>query len=111
MTLRSFFGSDMTPETLARGMTATGCTQAVHLDMNAGHTGFEFYRVAPSGELPDLMRPLQGDWEAENSVPQIPAGSRIGALVSDSGVAIGVLDRGSASLSTVLMERWGRGSC
>lgn len=48
---------------------------------------------------------------AENSVPQIPAGSRIGALVSDSGVAIGVLDRGSASLSTVLMERWGRGSC
>jgi len=70
-----FFGNDMTPETLGRGMTATGCTQAVHLDMNAGHTGFEFYRVAPTGELPDLMRPMQGDWEAENAVPQLPGWS------------------------------------
>ncbi len=70
-----FFGNDMTPDTLARGMTATGCTQGVHLDMNAGHTGFEFYRVAPTGELPDLMRPMQGDWEAENAVPQLPGWS------------------------------------
>lgn len=70
-----FFGNDMTPESLGKGMVAAGCTQAVHLDMNAGHTGFEFYRVAPTGELPDLMRPLQGDWEAENNVPQLPGWS------------------------------------
>jgi len=70
-----FFGNDMTPESLAKGMTAAGCKQAVHLDMNAGHTGFEFYRVAPNGELPDLMRPMQGDWEAENAVPQLPGWS------------------------------------
>jgi hypothetical protein len=37
--------------------------------MNAGHTGFEFYRVAPSGEFPDLGRTLEGGWEAEGSVP------------------------------------------
>lgn len=70
-----FFGNDMTPESLGRGMVATGCKHAVHLDMNAGHTGFEFYRVAQTGELPDLMRGLQGDWEAENSVPQLPGWS------------------------------------
>lgn len=70
-----FFGSDMTPELLGRGMVAAGCKHALHLDMNAGHTGFEFYRVAPTGELPDLMRGLQGDWEAESSVPQLPGWS------------------------------------
>ncbi len=70
-----FFGSDMTPELLGRGMVAAGCKHGVHLDMNAGHTGFEFYRVAPTGELPDLMRGLQGDWEAENNVPQLPGWS------------------------------------
>ncbi|MGZ3421997.1 MAG: hypothetical protein ACXVEE_29245 [Polyangiales bacterium] len=70
-----FFGNDMTPESLGKGMVLAGCTQAVHLDMNAGHTGFEFYRVAPTGELPDLMRPLQGDWEAESNVPQLPGWS------------------------------------
>src|SRR5262249_7358199 len=42
-----------------------------HLDMNAGHTGFEFYRVAPTGELPDLMRMLDSTWEAEARVPQL----------------------------------------
>ncbi len=70
-----FFGYDMTPELLGRGMISARCTQGMHLDMNAGHTGFEFYRVAPNGELPDLMRGLQGDWEAENSVPQLPGWS------------------------------------
>lgn len=70
-----FFGNDMTPESLGRGMVVAGCTEGVHLDMNAGHTGFEFYRVAPTGELPDLMRAMQGDWEAENAVPQLPGWS------------------------------------
>ncbi len=70
-----FFGNDMTPELLGKGMIAAGCRQAVHLDMNSGHTGFEFYRVAPTGELPDLMRGLQSDWEAEASVPQLPGWS------------------------------------
>ncbi len=66
-----FFGNDMSHETLAQGMLAASCKVAVHLDMNAGHTGFEFYRVAPNGELPDLMRGLSGDWEAEGHVPQL----------------------------------------
>jgi hypothetical protein len=64
-----FFGDDMSHETLGKGMVIAGCTVAVHLDMNAGHTGFEFYRVAPTGELPDLMRPLDPTWEAEARVP------------------------------------------
>jgi hypothetical protein len=64
-----FFGADMSPESLGRGMVAARCKEGVHLDMNAGHTGFEFYRVAPSGEFPDLGRTLEGGWEAEGSVP------------------------------------------
>lgn len=70
-----FFGNDMTPETLGKGMVAANCKVAVHLDMNAGHTGFEFYRVAQTGELPDLMRSLSSDWEAENAVPMLPGWS------------------------------------
>lgn len=64
-----FFGADMSPESLGRGMVAARCKEGVHLDMNAGHTGFEFYRVAQSGEFPDLGRTLEGSWEAEGSVP------------------------------------------
>jgi hypothetical protein len=64
-----FFGADMSPEALGRGMVAARCKEGVHLDMNAGHTGFEFYRVAPAGEFPDLGRVLEGGWEAEGSVP------------------------------------------
>jgi len=64
-----FFGDDMSHETLGKGMVIAGCVQAVHLDMNAGHTGFEFYRVAPTGELPDLMRMMDNTWEAEARVP------------------------------------------
>ncbi|MFI5301882.1 MAG: hypothetical protein ACHREM_27650, partial [Polyangiales bacterium] len=73
-----FFGNDMSHETLAKGMVAAHCKVAVHLDMNAGHTGFEFYRVAPTGALPDLMRPLQGDWEAEGNVPGLDGWSFLG---------------------------------
>ena len=66
-----FFGADMSPESLGRGMVAARCKEGVHLDMNAGHTGFEFYRVAPTGEFPDLGRALEPSWEAEGSVPML----------------------------------------
>ncbi len=66
-----FFGFEMSQDSLGRGMVAARCKTGMHLDMNAGHTGFEFYRIAPTGELPDLGRVLEGTWEAEGSVPQL----------------------------------------
>lgn len=66
-----FFGFDLSQDSLARGMLAARCTIGVHLDMNAGHTGFEFYRVAPTGVLPPLDHYPDGRWEAESTVPQL----------------------------------------
>ena len=47
------------------------CAFGIHLDMNPGHAGFEFYDVAPDGKLAPLGRPLQSDWEAEGKVPDM----------------------------------------
>lgn len=64
-----FYGADMAAEVLAQGMIRARCKFGIHLDMNVGHTGLEFYRVAPASELPRIGRTLQGDWEAEGPVP------------------------------------------
>jgi hypothetical protein len=40
--------------------------------MNVGHAGFEFYDVAPEGQLAPIGRPLQSDWEAQGKVPDMP---------------------------------------
>ncbi|WP_437642153.1 hypothetical protein [Sorangium sp. So ce854] len=63
-----FYGADISPEALAQAMIQARCSYGIALDMNAGHSGLEFYQVAPSGELPPLGRPLQGEWEAEGDV-------------------------------------------
>jgi hypothetical protein len=66
-----FYSAGISAEDLARGMLAARCSFGIHLDMNPGHAGFEFYDVAPRGELRPLGRPLQGDWEAEGKVPDM----------------------------------------
>jgi hypothetical protein len=63
-----FYSSGISAEDLARGMLNARCSFGIHLDMNPGHAGFEFYDVAPQGELRPLGRALQGDWEAEGKV-------------------------------------------
>lgn len=67
-----FYSTSISPEDLAAGMLAARCAFGIHLDMNPGHAGFEFYDVAPDGKLPPLGRPLQSDWEAEGKVPEMP---------------------------------------
>ncbi len=62
------YGTALDPQTLMRAATAARCDYALHLDMNAGHTGFEFYRAAPAERLGDLQRALDEDWEARGSV-------------------------------------------
>ncbi|XXY50395.1 hypothetical protein WME91_04525 [Sorangium sp. So ce269] len=63
-----FYGADVSPEALAQAMIQARCAYGIALDMNAGHSGLEFYHVAPGGELPALGRPIQGEWEAEGEV-------------------------------------------
>ncbi|HEY6462437.1 MAG TPA: hypothetical protein VIY73_19850, partial [Polyangiaceae bacterium] len=66
-----FYSASISAEDLAAGMIAAGCTYGIHLDMNPGHAGFEFYDVAPEGQLAPLGRPMQSDWEAEGKVPDM----------------------------------------
>jgi hypothetical protein len=67
-----FYGAAVDPEVLAAAMVRTRCSYGIHLDMNAGHTGLEFYRAAEVGKLPDLGRRLDDLWEARGSVPGMP---------------------------------------
>jgi hypothetical protein len=64
-----FYGADLSPEALAQAMIQARCAFGLALDMNSGHSGLEFYKVAPAEELPSLGRPLSSDWEAEGEVP------------------------------------------
>lgn len=67
-----FYSTSISADDLAQGMLAARCTFGIHLDMNPGHAGFEFYNVAPQGGLAPLGRRLQSDWEAEGPVPDMP---------------------------------------
>lgn len=67
-----FWGTDMAPEVLAAGMLAARCAYGVHLDMNPGLAGFEFYNVQPAADFKPLGRPLQGDWEYEGTIKDLP---------------------------------------
>jgi hypothetical protein len=66
------WGDHLSPESLGAAMIAAGCDYGIHLDMNTGHCGFEFYRVDPAGRQPKPGRPLVEWSEAEGPVPQRP---------------------------------------
>jgi hypothetical protein len=67
-----FYGASVDPDVLGAAMLRAHCRYGVHLDMNPGHTGFEFYRVAKKGTLPKLKRPLDDVWEARGRLPDAP---------------------------------------
>jgi hypothetical protein len=67
-----FYGADLSPEALAQAMIQTRCSYGLALDMNAGHSGLEFYKVAGAAELGDPGRALESSWEAEGDVPDLP---------------------------------------
>src|SRR5262249_11340539 len=53
----------------ALAMQRARCSYGIHLDMNPGHVGLEFYRVERAGRLPPLERRLEEEWEARGEVP------------------------------------------
>jgi hypothetical protein len=65
-----FWGTHQSPETLADGMLAAGCDYGLHLDMNAGHCGFEYYRVDEAGTAKPLGREPRRGFEAAGVVPR-----------------------------------------
>jgi hypothetical protein len=67
-----FYSVSISAEDLGRGMLAADCSFGIHLDMNPGHSGFEFYNVASTGALAPLDRRLQPAWEAEGTVSGMP---------------------------------------
>lgn len=67
-----FWGNDIGPEPLGRAMVAARCEFGMHLDMNPGLAGFEFYNVQPADLYQPLGRPLQADWEVEGTLKDMP---------------------------------------
>ncbi len=63
-----FYGNGIGAEDLANAMIHARCKLGMHLDMNPGHTGLEFYSAAPESEWQPLGRAYQGDWESEGEV-------------------------------------------
>lgn len=72
------YGSRLEADHLAKVMLLARCSYGIHLDMNPGHTGLEFYHVAPKGNLPDLGRRLDPRWEARGTVPGMPEWEYLG---------------------------------
>ncbi|HEY3353469.1 MAG TPA: hypothetical protein VGQ83_09490 [Polyangia bacterium] len=72
------WGTSLTGVTLAKAMIAAGCSYAMELDINAGHAGFEFYRVLsmPAGGVKKLSSwegvKLEKNWATVGAVPGRP---------------------------------------
>ena len=82
-----FYGADLSPKALAQAMIQARCAYGLALDMNAGHSGLEFYKVAPTGQLGELDRPVDRKWEREGDVPGIDGWSfRARRLVKGMGL-------------------------
>lgn len=73
-----FYGISIDAMHLAAAMQQARCNYGIHLDMNAGHTGLEFYRVSKTEELPKLDRVLEKSWEATGEVDGLPGYSFLG---------------------------------
>ena len=73
-----FYGSSIDADHLAFAMQRARCVYGIHLDMNPGHTGLEFYRTGLDGTLPDVGHELDPQWEASGKVTNMPGYSFIG---------------------------------
>jgi hypothetical protein len=65
------WGDSASPEALGAALLSARCLRAMHLDMNSGHSGFEFYNVIAPDEarLPSGPR---ANFRFEGSLPELP---------------------------------------
>lgn len=58
-----FYGNSLSAQSLGDAMAAYGCQYGIHLDMNSGHSGFEFYKVSDeAGEHFEAARMIKNMW-------------------------------------------------
>lgn len=69
-----FWGGSLGPEALGAAMISARCARSMHLDMNSGHCGFEFFR--PYRETPDArdatlpaVASIDGESEFDGELP------------------------------------------
>ena len=67
-----FWGHQATPTTIAAAMTSARCDFGMHLDMNPGLAGFEFYNVRPESDFKPLGRNAAREWEHEGTFKDLP---------------------------------------
>lgn len=72
------YGNSIDADHLAFAMERARCVYGIHLDMNPGHTGLEFYHAAKDGELPEVGHDLDKQWEARGEVADMPGWSFLG---------------------------------
>lgn len=73
-----FYGNSVDPTHLGVAMQRARCVYGVHLDMNPGHVGFEFFHAGPVGSLPAPGHTLDETWEARGSVAGMPGWDFLG---------------------------------
>jgi hypothetical protein len=65
------WGDSASPEALGAALVAARCVRAMHLDMNSGHSGMEFYNVlAPDEPREDAGK--RTPFRTEGSLPELP---------------------------------------
>jgi hypothetical protein len=67
-----FYATQIDHLRLGRAMLAARCDYGLHLDMNQGHTGLELYKVDVADKLPPIAGKLDGHWQAEGDVNEMP---------------------------------------
>jgi hypothetical protein len=65
------WGDSCSPEALGAALVAARCTRAMHLDMNAGHSGMEFYNVLAPEEA-RIPRGPKAPSVYEGTLPELP---------------------------------------
>jgi hypothetical protein len=81
-----FYGLSTNLDALVSAMEAAGCRYGLHLDMNGGNVGWEFYRIV-AGDQPAPQR-LRGGFSAEGPVPGRDADYRFRARTLFQGMDI-----------------------
>ena len=73
-----FWGGGLGPEALGQAMISARCARSMHLDMNSGHCGFEFFR--PYSPTPDPRDPalptvarVDHDSQYDGEFPGVPS--------------------------------------
>jgi hypothetical protein len=65
------WGDSSSPEALGSALLRARCTRAMHLDMNAGHSGMELYNVLAPEETRQELHKREA-YRYEGTVPELP---------------------------------------